>query len=171
MLRSLICQLSEQCVQIPAGLDTLLSSCENGRQPPTDVLLELVRQMIQELPQSYIILDALDECNDRAELMIILETISGWQLENLRLLMTGRRERDIEGSLECFIDKRNIIGLQNQVVDKDIRNYVQHRLSNDKGLSKWQKDSTIRQEIETALMNGARGMYLYTLPWPWRVRS
>jgi len=120
MLRSLICQLSERCVHTPAGVDTFLSSCENSRQPSRDALLELMQQVIQGLPQSYIILDALDECTDSAELMNILETISAWQLENLHLLLTSRRERDIESSLECFIEKKNIIGLQSQVVDKDI---------------------------------------------------
>jgi len=161
MLRSLISQLSEKCVLIPEGLDTFLSSYENDRQPTLDALLELMQQIIRGLPQSYIILDALDECNDRTELMNILETLCRWQLENLHLLLTSRRERDIESSLECFIDKQNIIGLQSQVVDKDIRSYVRHRLSNDKSLSKWQKDSTVGQEIEIALMNGAHGMYLY----------
>ena len=158
MLRSLISQLSEKCVLIPEGLDTFLSSYENDRQPTLDALLELMQQIIRGLPQSYIILDALDECNDRMELMNILETLCRWQLENLHLLLTSRRERDIESSLECFIDKQNIIGLQSQVVDKDIRSYVRHRLSNDKSLSKWQKDSTVGQEIEIALMNGAHGM-------------
>lgn len=164
MLRSLICQLSQQCVQIPVGLDTFLSSYENGRQPPQHALLELMQQIIRGLPQSYIILDALDECKDCAELMNVLEAIAGWQLENLHTLMTSRRERDIESFLECFIEKQNIIGLQSQVVDKDIQSYVRHRLSNDKSLSKWKKDSTVVQEIETALMNGAHGMYLYALP-------
>lgn len=105
MLRSLISQLSQQCVKISAGLDTLFSSCESGqRQPSLDALLEAMQKLIQEFPQSYIILDALDECTDRAELMSIVETIAGWQLQKLRLLVTSRRERDIETSLECFID-------------------------------------------------------------------
>ncbi|KAF2178430.1 hypothetical protein K469DRAFT_438948, partial [Zopfia rhizophila CBS 207.26] len=64
MLRSLICQLSQQCVKIPTGLDTLFSSCENGqRQPSLDALLEVMQEMIQAFPQLYIVLDALDECN------------------------------------------------------------------------------------------------------------
>ncbi|OCK76482.1 ankyrin, partial [Lepidopterella palustris CBS 459.81] len=160
MLRSLICQLSQQCVKIPTGLYTLCSSCENGqRQPSLDALLEVTQQMIREFPQSYIILDALDECADRAKLMGILEKIAEWQLQKLHLLVTSRRERDIESSLECFIDRQNAICLQTELVDKDIQRYVRQRLSDDKSLSKWQKDPTIRQEIETALMKGAHGMF------------
>jgi hypothetical protein len=77
MLRSLICRLSQQCVKIHTSLDTLFSSCENGqRQPSLDALLEVMQQMIQEFPQPYFVLDALDECSQRAELIDILVTIA-----------------------------------------------------------------------------------------------
>jgi hypothetical protein len=70
MIRSLVSQLSQRCVKIPTMLETLFSSCENGqRQPSLDGLLEVMHYMVQEFPQSYIVLDALDECTDRTELM------------------------------------------------------------------------------------------------------
>ncbi len=164
MVRSLICQLSHQCVKIPAGLDTLFSSCENGRQEPSlDALLDVVQQMAQEFPQSYVILDALDECADQAGLLGILETMIGWQLQNLHLLVTSRRERGIESVLESFVDGQNMVCLQSELVDEDIQRYVRQRLSDDRSLGKWQKDPAIRQEIETVLMKGAHGMYFYPL--------
>ena len=116
-----------------------------------------------EFPQSYIVLDALDECTDRAELMDILERIAGWKLEESHLLVTSRKERDIEISLERSVDDQNTICLQSKLVDKDILIYVRQRLSDDKSLSKWQKDPNIRYEIETALTKGACGMYVYLL--------
>jgi len=164
MLRSLICQLSQQCVKIPTSLDTLFSSCKDRqRQPSLDEFLEVMQQMIREFPQPHLILDALDECSQRAELMGILKIMAGWQLPNLHLLVTSRKERDIESSLKSFVNQQNTICLQSQLVDKDIQRYVLQRLSNDESLSKWQKDPAIRQEIEAALMKGAHGMYLHTL--------
>jgi hypothetical protein len=161
MLRSLICQLSRQSIKIPAGLDTLFSSCENGQQQlSVHALLDVTQQMIQEFPKVYVVLDALDECDQRAELIDMLEEIAGWQLQNLHLLVTSRRERDIESSLEGFVDLQNRICLQSELVDRDIQRYVQQRLSDDKSLRKWDKDAAIKQEIEAALMKGARGMYL-----------
>lgn len=53
------------------------------------------------------------------------------------------------------------ICLQRDFVDHDIQRYVQQRLRDDKGLAKWNQDGAIRQEIETALMHGARGMYAF----------
>jgi len=114
--------------------------------------------MILDLPQVYVLLDALDECILRADLMDMLETMAGWRLQNLHLLVTSRRERDIEDSLETFVDNQHIICLQSTVVDKDIQQYVRQRLSDDKRLTKWKRDATIMGDIEAALMDGAKGM-------------
>jgi hypothetical protein len=160
MVRSLICQLSQQCVRIPTSLDTFFSSCEHGqRQPSLHALLEILQRMMQEFPHIYIVLDALDECSGRAELMDILKTVSTWQLQNLHTLLTSRRERDIEISLEPFIRRQDAVCLQSQVVDRDIHKYVQQRLSDDRRLSKWGRDPALRQDIEATLMKGAQGMY------------
>jgi hypothetical protein len=159
MLRSLLCQLSQQSVKILTSLDALFSSCESGqRQPSIYALLEALRLMVQEFLQIYIVLDALDECAKRAELMEILEAMAGWKLQNLHLLVTGRKEWDIESSLTDFVDDQSRICLQSTLVDKDIQQYVRHRLSDDKRLRKWEKDASMMRQIETALMSGAKGM-------------
>ncbi|KAF2264552.1 hypothetical protein CC78DRAFT_229938 [Lojkania enalia] len=159
MVRSLICQLSQQCVKIPTSLDMLFSSCENGQRPSLHTLLKVLQQMMQESPHVYIILDALDECSERPALMDILETMSAWQLQNSHTLLTSRRERDIDSSLETFIRQQNVVCLQSELVDRDIQKYVRQRLSDEKQLSRWGKDPVLRQDIEAALMKGAQGMY------------
>lgn len=160
MVKSLITQLSQQCVQIPWPLDSLYSSCGNGlRQPSSDALLDVLQQMCQEIPATYIILDALDECIDRDELMSTIEIFSGWKLESLHFLVTSRKERDIQETLENLVDKSNILPLQSLVIEKDIQQYVRHRLSVDNKLKKWRRDPEISNEIEVALINGAHGMF------------
>jgi hypothetical protein len=163
MLRSLLCQLLQRSVTIPEVVDALFSSCENGhRQPLQHALLELIRQVVQPFTHVYIVLDALDECTQRQEVMDVLETVAGWQLDNVHLLMTSRKERDIERSLESYVDEEDTVCLQSDVVDEDIQRYVQQRLSVDRDLGKWNKDAAVRQEIEAALMSGACGMYVFT---------
>lgn len=160
-IRSLLSQLLQRAVMIPKSIDELFASCENtGRQPPLPAFLESVRLTLQEFAQVYIVFDALDECSHRWELMDMVETVAGWQLNNVHLLMTSRKERDIEISLEKIVMEEGIIRLEMDVVDKDIQRYIQQRLSVDLNLAKWNKDAVIRQEIETALMGGARGMYI-----------
>ncbi|OAF55629.1 hypothetical protein VC83_07589 [Pseudogymnoascus destructans] len=159
MVRSLISQLSEQCIKMPLALEALYSSSDKGnRQPSLDALMNVLQHMLQEFPQSYLILDALDECANRAELARILEQMAEWQLEDMRVLVTSRKERDIESSLKDIINRDCIIYLEPQVVDKDIQTYICQRLSDDKELIKWQKDAEIRREIETTLMEGSRGI-------------
>jgi hypothetical protein len=163
MLRSLLCQLLQRSSTIAKGVDALFSSCDNGqRQPSLHALLQVTRQVMHQFTHVYIVLDALDECTQRSELMGVLATVAEWQLNNMHLLMTSRKERDIESSLKSFVKEENTICLQRDVVDKDIQRYVQQRLSNDKTLTKWNKDAAVRQEIEAALMHGARGMYVWT---------
>jgi hypothetical protein len=165
MVRSLIWQLLPQYVRVPTRFNTLLSSCDTEqRRPSLKELLEVLHQMMLEFPNVYILLDALDErpfkaTEARADLLDILKTMSAWELQNLHILMTSRRERDIEKSLETFIRGQDSICLQSELVNRDIHMYVQKRLSNDEQLSKWRDDPTRRQDIETALMNGAHGMY------------
>jgi hypothetical protein len=160
MLRSLLSQLLQRSATVPKGIDALFSACDNGhRQSSLHALLEATPQVMQQLTHVYIVLDALDECTQRPELMDVLETVAEWQLDNMHLLMTSRKERDIESSLESYVKEEDSICLQKDVVDKDIQRYVQQRLSDDKTLAKWNKDAAVRQEIEGALIRGARGMY------------
>ncbi|KAI4908655.1 hypothetical protein J4E90_008387 [Alternaria incomplexa] len=160
MIRSLFSQLLHRSIMIPKDLDKLFKSCGDGsQQPPLPALLEVAPQMIRQFTHVYIALDALDECTQRLELMDILETVAGWQLDNVHLLMTSRKERDIEMSLETFVPKDDTICLQRCVVDEDILRFAQQRLRDDKRLEKWNKDASIRREIETALRRGAQGMF------------
>ena len=164
MLRSLLCQLLQRSATIPKSVDALFSACENGhRQPSLYALLELAPQVMQQFTHAYIVLDALDECTQRQELMDVLEMVAAWELDNVHLLMTSRKERNIESSLESYIKDQDTICLERDVVDSDIQRYVRQRLSNDKTLAKWNKDPDIREEIEVALMHGARGMFRWAV--------
>jgi hypothetical protein len=163
MVCSLLCQLLQRSLMIPKGVNALFSSCQNGqRRPSLQALLEAVDQTMQHLTHVYVVLDALDECTQRQGLMDVLETVARWQLDNVHLLVTSRKERDIERSLESYIKEEETICLQGDVIDKDIQRYIQRQLSNEKGLAKWNKDAAVRQEIKTALMRGACGMYVYS---------
>jgi hypothetical protein len=159
MLCSLLCQLLQRSVNVPGSLDALFSSRGSGRQLSLDELLEVMQQVIHEFTHVYILLDALDECTQRSKLLDLLGTIVRWQLQSLHLLMTSRKERDIESVLEAYVDEKDTVCLQSEVVNKDIRRYIRQRLSDDNSLAKWNNDAVIREEIETALMSRAYGMY------------
>jgi hypothetical protein len=152
------------------SLHELFKSCNGLRQPSLDSLLEVLLHTIQEFPQTYIVLDALDESLDRAELTAVLERMAEWKLRGSHLLVTSREQNDLQRSLRSIVNTQNIIWFQSELVDRDILAYVRQTLSNDRtggSFSKWHEDPNLRDEIETALTTaltkGAHGMYAYTL--------
>jgi hypothetical protein len=161
MLRSLICQLLRRFTTFPSSLESLFLLHENGRQQPSsDELLKSLRQLIQGFAQAYVVLDALDECSQRSELMELLTNMGRWQLHNGHVIVTSRRERDIESVMLKISSRQSHMCLGIEAIDEDIRQYVRRRLSGDKTLSKWRKDIILRQEIETTLIHGSKGMHV-----------
>lgn len=110
------------------------------------------------LEDTYIILDALDECAERDELLTDLEAIISWEDASLHVLTTSRREKDIEEVLTTLSDTRNRISIQSALVNADIRTYIHYRLQIDRKLKKWQKLPKVQLEIEDTLMRKADGM-------------
>ena len=110
------------------------------------------------LKDTYLILDALDECVERSELLINLERIMSWEDANLHILVTSRREQDIEDALTPLIEAKDQIGIQSALVNADIRVYIRDRLQIDRKLKRWKNNPKVQLEIEDELMKKACGM-------------
>jgi hypothetical protein len=117
--RSLLEQLVWRSAKAFARLETLFSRCQDGNQQPTQDALEVALQQILDIPgETFIILDALDECKEREELLPLLEHLISWGAGNVHVLATSRRERDIEDSLKPLVTGE--ICLQSALVNVDI---------------------------------------------------
>ena len=159
MLRSLIVQLFAQCMNIPPILESLYSSCTNGEhQPAYDSLLSTLHTMMRDFRDTYLVLDALDECSKRKELLLCIEELAGWRDLNLHILTTSRREKDIEDSMKPLVDDQRRICIQSALVDGDIRIYIHSRLQVDRDLRRWRDRPEVQQEVEDTLMGKADGM-------------
>ena len=159
MIRSFIVQLSMSFANTPQPLWSLYSDCASGqRQPTTSLLLSTLQQMIGNFNETFFILDALDECNDRLELLENLEKISKLGLGKLHILGTSRREKDIEEALNPLVGDQEKISIQSAVVNNDIRAYIHSRICTDRGLRRWQKHPKVQQEIEEKLLDKVDGM-------------
>jgi hypothetical protein len=133
MLCSLICQLySQTTIEIPA-LEFLYERCSRIHKLGVQDLLGVLRESISNFSNTFIILDALDESINREVLLPILEKISRWGLKQLHMLITSRREPDIEQILDPLVT--NSICIQNKLVDADIQLYIRDRLKKDAKLS------------------------------------
>jgi hypothetical protein len=117
-------------------------------------LMATLQQILGSFQHTYIVLDALDECTERDGLLKLINDIVGWKLGSLHILATSRKERDIEDSLECLVPLR--INIQSTLVDSDIESYLQVQLGDGSKFKKW--PIKVREEIKTALVEGAQGM-------------
>ena len=113
-----------------------------------------LKDIIGSFEHVYVVLDALDECQDRVQLLALVEEIVNWKIGKLHILATSRVERDIADCIGHLATAQ--IDLHNTLIDADIRTHLCERLRNDPKLKKW--PAKIHEEIEAALMKGARGM-------------
>ena len=159
MMRSLLSQLSMHFLSVPPVLETLYTSCmEGGRHPDFEALKETLHKMTSAFRATFIILDALDECRERTELLADIEELSSWEDTNLRILATSRREKEIEDSILRLTKDVNRICIQSALVNADIRAYVHGQVRTNRRLQRWQKMPNVQLEIENTLMDKANGM-------------
>ena len=155
LIKSLIIQLSLQSRTSPTYLDTLYQNCNDGQQrPSSDSLMLTFREMVGDFREVFIIVDALDECEEREKLMEMVTTIVGWKLEHLHLLLTSRREKEIMDAFDPLVTCQ--ISIQDEIVNADIQIHIRNKLQTDNKLSKWSTE--LQSEIESTLMDGAHGM-------------
>ena len=62
---------------------------DGGCQPTCEALLEALHQTMASFEATFIVIDALNECTDRSELLNGVETIMGWEDIDLHLLVTS----------------------------------------------------------------------------------
>ena len=137
-----------------SSLEQLYTKCEGGsRQPTEDAIRSLLKDTVARARNSYIVLDALDECTDHESFLVFLGELTG--VQGLRVIATSRREKDIEEYLNPVV-KYNI-NIEGAVVDKDIYVYTRDRVAADPKLKKW--PPAVQGEIVTAITERADGMY------------
>ncbi|KAK6430778.1 hypothetical protein LTR95_013064 [Oleoguttula sp. CCFEE 5521] len=157
MLRSLI----------PNTLQSLHAACEQaGRSACDDDLLLVLKDVLNTILTSFLVLDALDECTSRPPLFEIIEEMRRWNIAGARILMTSREEVDVQEALEDVVPKTARTYLESHLVDKDIQTYVHEKLTKDKAFRRWQSpmERRIREEIETILAQKANGMLVLPSP-------
>ncbi|KAK3363906.1 ankyrin repeat protein [Lasiosphaeria hispida] len=161
LLRSLAFQLYSRCPDSQKELDSLLTLYKDGQeQPTTKSLSQIVHLMMQRPPRLQIILDALDECTTRRELLKWMETLAGSEFTNIHLLATSRREEELESGLGEWIERENMMPIDKDLVNHDIRSYTKARLQSSKEFQKrWGSRPDVLQDIESVIEEKSHGMF------------
>jgi hypothetical protein len=157
MVRSIILQLLAQSPAIPHALRVRYKSCKTTNQPVTTIstgeLLTVLKSMIETFEATSIILDALDECADVAKLLKHILTFANRDLQGLHCLLTSRTETTLHDSSRRAFHLR----LEPNIVNDDIRRYIQQVLDKDTAFERWKGQSQAKL-IEDKLMKNAAGM-------------
>ena len=137
LVRSLITQLVSQAGILPPSLRTLyaIQSGNGKRQPPTAALVHVLRDLITRLDDCFILIDALDECQNRWDVIDFLLDLLNDDVRSLHLLVASRREPEIQDVLSVSCTLR--FDLDNWFVDNDIQLFIRSRLRNSRRLGQW----------------------------------
>lgn len=163
----MIKQLSLSTGPLSAIDDSVLSEYNDdkisgfSKGPPNyEKCQQLLLQLINKRPISYIILDALDECEkaDRIKLIILFKTLISRSSSLLKIFISSRNEEDIRLRLEDNVPYHYITPKDNK---EDIAAFVTSSLDQrilDQILLGGRASATLRLDIETKLNELADGM-------------
>lgn len=155
MLRALLLQLSGQLSDNYVDLARLHDSYRTS-MPPTPILIEYLRIVIQKFHQVYILFDALDESpryNLRDQVLNVIKIIRKWSMPGLHLFVTSRDEADIRESLDPT--QGEVVIMKNTGIDQDISDFISSKLNTDRRLQKWRM---YHERIQPKLAERARGV-------------
>jgi predicted ATPase len=156
LLRSLAVQLYHTGNEAARRLDSLFTSHDDGRrQPDTNTLSACVDIMIQTAGKVFIIIDALDECTATEELLQWLKHLAS---RKAQLIVTGRPEVEFQSAIPQSFSKRNCIQLDKNVVNTDIRSYVEATLEKKPDFVYKKLSPSLLEEIRNKIGDGADGM-------------
>jgi len=159
LVRSLIWQFSEQAQRMPEAIEALFNQCGSGvRQPSVESLQSTLLLVLQQFRSAYIIVDALDECTDRSELLDWTKEIMCRKVGGLHVLATSREEVDIKIEITTLSPLSVYLG--GHYVNSDIASYLDGMLLPDPKRKTWRDDVDARNEVKTSLTKGAQGMYV-----------
>ncbi len=153
--RSLIAQLCGQNSENSKTMESLFAQCGEGqREPDIESLSQALRKLTDHFEEIYFVVDALDECVDRSLVILLIDEVCGWHMQNLHILVTSRKDMIIERGFQLLITDQ--IHIQNCFVDADIKLLVRECLHSDPQLSQW--SDSIKAEVERTLYDGSKGM-------------
>ncbi|KAF7972857.1 hypothetical protein HWV62_16892 [Athelia sp. TMB] len=149
LLRSVISQLSDRCGDnIPNVLLELYNKCDGGHRQPTETQLEdTLARILGTFGSTYIIIDSLDECAEKADLLRWIESMTSQNPRNLHLMLTSRPEADIEQGLASLRHLKKVTVGDGSTED-DIAAYLDARLKAP-DMNKW--DQAEKQMIKASL--------------------
>ncbi|KAJ6527979.1 ankyrin repeat-containing domain protein [Mycena vulgaris] len=128
-VRRLVLQLSDQAPDPYGALDKWFKSSGGQIVPDYNALVEILEQLLRGLGHTYIVLDALDECEEGQHKLLIdlISKLRQWTETPLHLLITSQPRDSFIRAFEK-LEKVPCIYLKAEVTQEDIRSFVDSRI-------------------------------------------
>jgi ribulose bisphosphate carboxylase small subunit len=154
MLRSIIWQLSGQLPSPHSALHQLYEMLKNGTILPQHAdLLGVLKNLLSEMDQTYIVIDGLDECNkiDRKHLIEFIHSLCHPTKNALHLLFTSQPLEEFKNAF------RNVtfIELGSMATTSDIRSYVRSKVPE---VGNWASDDKYAKRVMEQIVQKSNGM-------------
>ncbi|KAI9150697.1 Glutathione transporter [Paramyrothecium foliicola] len=159
LIRSCICQLLATTAQPSESAITVYEANKTGPGQPRleDLQSVLLAEMVRT-ETTFLIIDALDECPKTERARFVEAILPALHKANVNILITSRKEMDIEKLLEGVA---TTLSIQDATVDADIATYVDTLMSQDQFLNSM--DAAIKEEIRDGIVSQAKGMFRWAV--------
>ena len=118
---------TKQHFYVPKVFQNLFEKYSNSQFPLVEDVHATFEGLLDESSHTYIIIDALDECPDqtgRSKIIKFLEGLCRTSHGGAHILMTSRRENDIETAINEMEVSKSIVLMKTAEVNADIRTYL-----------------------------------------------
>ncbi|OJD11271.1 hypothetical protein AJ78_07924 [Emergomyces pasteurianus Ep9510] len=164
MVRSLIKQFLHQCDTLPQRLVSLYEKSRSGNyEPEPSEFRTILRYFIDLFDESFIVLDALDECSDASAVLHIINDVLDNRFSKAHFLATSRKTRIIEEGVDSLQGRIQKVPMDIEKVNADIRVFVHECLQTDSRFKRWKNYPDIQEEIKTKTTNKSDGMFQWAV--------
>ena len=141
---------------VQAEFSNLIEEMTDNHEPPSDVLAlaSLIIKACNQYADATIVLDALDECEDREEFLPCFEELH--KSGNIRILVTSRKEKDIRDVLRIHVTIA--LDQEGKHIHADMEKHIRQELDFGRGFTKIPQAK--KAIIITSLLERAEGMYV-----------
>lgn len=152
LLLSLLKQLAKQD-PLPEIVKSLYDRHKRqGTRPTLTEISRALRSVCAHYSPVYIVVDAIDECEDETRRLLISETLALQAQCKANILVTSRPIPDIITEFQGYES------LEIRASDQDIVNYLKNRMAQQASLTT--RDPKLWNEIITRIVHAADGLYV-----------
>ncbi|KAK2795613.1 hypothetical protein FQN50_009719 [Emmonsiellopsis sp. PD_5] len=160
VISGIMFQLCQKCTTMIPKLNTFRDEC---RDPLVECTLDLYYEVARNFKKIFLIVDALDECPVKDRDKIIGFLFKAMDIPHTKILVTSRKEIDIE--LAFSGSGVRTIGIREQDSAGDIKTFVTDKVKELKDGKNGKRlrlpDDSLEEEIIRSLIDKSEGMILW----------